>query len=72
MNVTELDALSLEYQRDYGTATGNLDISDVVNNPFANSVVSIFSLCFPEELSDLPPREICVLGDDVSDSSLVA
>ena len=35
------DALALEYQGDYGTARGDLDISDVVNNPFVNCVVSI-------------------------------
>ncbi len=29
----ELDALSLEYKRDYGTARKSLNISDVVNNP---------------------------------------
>lgn len=27
------DALSLEYKRDYGCASGQLELSDLVNNP---------------------------------------
>ncbi len=71
MNQLDLDALALEYQRDYGTARGELDISDFVNNPFINCVSSIFSLSFPEKLSDLPIGEICVLRDNVPNSPLV-
>ena len=29
----ELDALALEYQGEYGSASGNLDVSDLLNNP---------------------------------------
>jgi hypothetical protein len=32
----KLDALALEYQRDYGTAGRNLRVLDLVNNPEAN------------------------------------
>ena len=37
-----LDALSLEYQRDYGTARGDLNIADLMNNPAANGVCRVF------------------------------
>ena len=30
------NALALEYQRDYGTAHGDLNVLDLVNNPAAN------------------------------------
>lgn len=38
------NALALEYQRDYGSARGNLDILNLVNNPCANGVCSVFGL----------------------------
>ncbi len=71
MNQLDSDALALEYQRDYGTARGEMDISDFVNNPFINCVSSIFSLSFPEKLSNLPIVEIRVLRDNAPDSPLV-
>jgi len=72
MNHPELDALSLEYRRDYGTACGNLNISDFVDNPLINCVTSIFSLSFYEKASDFPFGEIGVLRDDITHSFLVA
>ncbi|MBA7620254.1 hypothetical protein ES703_27600 [subsurface metagenome] len=72
MNQLDLDALALEYQGDYGTARGELDISDVVNNPLVHCVTSVLRLGFPEELGDLPLGEICVLRYDAPNSSLVA
>ena len=36
MEQIELDALALEYQGNYGTARGDLDISNLINNPFIN------------------------------------
>ena len=67
----EFDALALEYQRDYGTARGDLDISDIVNNPFVNCVYGIFRLGFTEKALDLPLREIGMLGDDLPNPFLV-
>jgi len=43
----ELDALALEYQGNYGTARGDIDISDLVNNPLFNGKCRILSLGFP-------------------------
>ena len=59
-----LTALALEYQRDYGTAHGNLDFSDFVNNPFINSPSSVFGLGLKEKSSDLIIRKFAVLSDD--------
>lgn len=39
--MTENDALALEYQPDYGTAFGDLDVFDLMNNPSANGVCSV-------------------------------
>ena len=46
------NGLALEYQRDYGSARGNLDVFDLVNNPAANGVCSVFGLGFEEQLSN--------------------
>ena len=43
------NGLALEYQRYYGTARGNLKVADLVNNPAANSEISVLSLGLPEE-----------------------
>ena len=48
----DLDALALEYQREYRGARGNLDLSYFVNNPFLNSPHSILSLGFEEEFAN--------------------
>jgi hypothetical protein len=48
-----LDALALEYQREYGSAWRNLDMSDFVNKAPPNSPVGIFSLRFEEQGRDL-------------------
>ena len=70
--VDDLSGLALEYQRDYGTASGNLDISDLVNNPAANGVCRVFGLRLTKEASDVLFTEVGVFRDDRSDSLLVA
>ena len=67
----ELDALALEYQRDYGTAIGNLNVLDLVNNPTANGVCRVFGLRPTEEIGDSAWAEIGVLRDYRADSLLV-
>jgi len=71
MNVSELDALSLEYKRDYGTASREIDILDFVNNPFVNCVVRVLGSGLPEEVGDLPSGEIGIPRDNVADSFLI-
>ncbi len=46
------NGLALEYQRNYGAARGNLDVFDLVNNPAANGICSVFGLSFEEQLSN--------------------
>jgi len=70
--MNELDALALEYQRDYGSAKGNLDVFDLVNNPSANGVCRVFGLRFAEEVSDSAWAEIGVLRDHGTDPRMVA
>lgn len=69
--MNELTALALEYQRDYGTAHRNVDISDFVNNPFVNSPSSVLGLGFKEKIGDLISGKFAVLGDDRADTVLV-
>ena len=70
-NMKELDALSLEYQRDYGTASRDLNVFDLVNNPTANGICRVFGLRRPEETSDSAWAEIGVLRNYRADSLLV-
>ena len=62
--MNELDALALEYQRDYGTASGNLDVFDLVNNPAANGICRVFGLRLSEETTDSEWAEIGVVRYD--------
>ncbi len=71
MNQLVSNALALEYQGNYGTVRGDLDISYLVNNPFVNSPRGILRFDFPEESSNFPCSEIRVLSDDTPDSPLV-
>lgn len=61
---SELNALPLEYQRDYGTAFRDLDVFDLMNNPAANGVCRIFGLGLPEEPFELVFRNLRSLNDD--------
>ena len=54
----ELDALTLEYKRDYGLARGDLNIADLMNNPNSEGVICVFGPGFSEELLDLPIVEL--------------
>lgn len=66
-----LNALPLEYERVNGTATGDFDVSDLVNNPAANGVCRVLSLSFGEQAGDLILRDLGALGDDVADPLLI-
>ena len=45
----EFDALALEYQRIYGNAGRDIDITNFVNNPTASGKVRVFGLGFSEQ-----------------------
>ena len=72
MNEMKLDALALEYQGYYGTARGNYDVFDLLNNSFVQGEGGILSLSFPKELLYFPVSEFSVASNNISDSGLVA
>ena len=65
------DALALEYKRDYGTARGDLDIADFVNDPTANGECRVLGLGFQEQPLDLFPRQLSSFLEDLTDPPLV-
>ena len=65
------NALAFEYQRDCGTALGDLQVSDLVNNPTANGVCRVLHLSFSEEITHLVLADRRPLGDDRADPLLV-
>lgn len=67
----ELDALSLEYKRDYGTARRNLNVSDFVNNPNSQGTICVFGHGFSEKIADISIVKLCMLSDDRSNSALI-
>ena len=71
MNTLELDSLALEYQGNYGNASGNLDLSNFVNNPFLNCEVSILCLGLKKEFCDFFFAKTGILRDNRPDSLLV-
>lgn len=71
VNDQSLSALALEYQGDYGSAFGNLDILDLVNDPAANGKCSIFGLCLGEKVGDLRVVKFGSVFDDRADALLV-
>ena len=67
----ELDALALEYQGEYGSASGNLDVSDLINNPNASGVCCVFGPGFEEQLPDLGFFKVRPVVDYGSDPCVV-
>lgn len=67
-----LDALSLEYKRDYGTAVGNLNVADLVNDPTANGECRVFGLSLQKQGPDLLGSELSPLLKDRPNSFLIA
>ena len=47
--IMELNGLPFEYEQDYGTACGDLDVAHIVNNPAASGKCRVFSLRLKEE-----------------------
>jgi hypothetical protein len=72
MDSNASNALALEYQRDYGTASRNLNVADLVNNPSANGVCRVFGLSFPEQGTGVLLADFRPLCDNGTNSFLVA
>ena len=68
----ELDGLTFEDQRLYGSASGDLDVFDLVNNPAASGVCRVFGPGFEEELSSVFDSDVRPVGDDRTYPLLVA
>ena len=67
----ELNALAMEYKRDYGTAWRDLNVADLVNNPAASGKCSVFGLSFTKEPFDLRRLQLGSFGDDRTDAILI-
>ena len=68
----ERNALALEYQRDYGTARGDLNVADLVNDPTAGGKGCISGLSFQEEGFDLSLGKARALFDNGANTFLVS
>ena len=65
------NGLALEYERQYGRAGRNVDVSDLINNPRASGKCRVFGLGLPEEPLDLLGSELCAFLDNGPDALLV-
>ena len=65
------DALALEYEGDYGTARGDLDVLDFGNDPGANGVCHVLGLSFSEEWRDLISGKAASFFADAADPLLI-
>ena len=66
------NGLALEYKRDYGTASRNIKVSDLVNNPMANSECRVLGLGFAEQFWNNRLVNFGALFEDTSNSSMIA
>ena len=68
----KMNALALEYQRDYTAARRDLNVFDLVNNPSASGKCRVFGLSFGEKSLDDFLVELRSLGDNGADSFVIA
>jgi hypothetical protein len=66
-----LDALALEYEGDYGTAHGNLEVADLMNDPTANGVCRVFGLRFEKQDFSLLGSDLGTFLEDLSNTFLI-
>ena len=59
-----VNALALEYQRDYGTARRHLGFSDLVDDPTGQSPIRIFGLGFQKQSFNCRFVESCTFFDN--------
>ena len=65
------DALALEYKRDYGCASGQVELSDFVNYPPLAREFCRLGLRLPEESLNLVLRNVSAVSNDASDPTLI-
>ncbi len=71
MRAVESNALALEYQRDYGTASRHLNIADLVDDPAGQSPIRVFGLSFKEQSLNCRFVEACTVFDYGANAALV-
>ena len=71
MDGMEPNALALEYQGDYGSASGDLNVFDLVNNPAANGECSVLGFRFTEEFRGLEFTQLGSLLNNRTDPLVV-
>ena len=59
--ISEFNGLPFEYQRNYGTALYQLDVSDFMNDALFKGIGGIFNLSFSEKTSDFFGTNVCML-----------
>jgi hypothetical protein len=67
----EFTALALEYQRDYGNARRNLNLSDLVDDSATQSKARIVGLRLEEQTANSRFVELCTVFDNGADAVLV-
>ncbi len=68
----EINGLALEYQLVYGSASRDLKVEDLMNNPSANGLCSINGLGLAEHPSNAANRHSGPVLHDGAYSSLIA
>lgn len=68
----ESNALALEYQGIYGSASRNLEVTYLVNNPAANGKCRVFGLGFSEQPFNLVFSELGSFFQNCPDPVLIA
>ena len=63
--MSQPDALSLEYQINYGLARRDLDITDLINNPTANGKCSVLGFGLQKQFLDLLTTDFGPIYKDV-------
>ena len=71
MNESNLDALALEYQSDYGSARSYFDTSDFVDEILVEGIGNVLRLGFSEKFFHFSVSNVCVLSNDIPDSILI-
>lgn len=67
----EPNGLAFEYQAMYGRASGDIQVTDLVNDPTANGECRVFGLGMPKQSPDLGPWECRPFGDNRTNPSLI-
>ncbi len=61
LNVSGPNGLALEYKRDYGSASGNLNVLDLLDDATSKSKGSVLGLSLQEEFGDGIPLKVRAL-----------